>query len=75
VIDTFSMTVLATLPVGRYPDAIAVESRSGCVYVGNALSNDVSIVACDGALSRATVGPPVGGDTELNGSGRRIGLA
>jgi YVTN family beta-propeller protein len=49
VLDMTSGDVLDTLSVGRLPHALAVESRSGCVYVANALSNSVSVIACDGA--------------------------
>jgi DNA-binding beta-propeller fold protein YncE len=55
VLDAASLEVLATMPVGRLPHALVIEPRSGCVFVANAASNSVSVIACEAASQSAAV--------------------
>lgn len=44
VIDTSSNTVIATIPVGGFPDAVAITSDGSRAYVANGLDNTVSVI-------------------------------
>jgi YVTN family beta-propeller protein len=55
VIDGDALAVTATVPVGRYPEAVAI--RGGFAYVANWFSDDVSVI--DLATLRETRRIPV----------------
>ena len=73
VIDTLSNVVLATIPVGDFPNGIAVNSAGTRVYVANSSSNTVSVIDTGNNTVIATV--PVGSfpeDVVVNASGSRV---
>ena len=55
VVDADSLAVTATIPVGRYPEGVAI--RDGFAYVANWFSDDVSVI--DLATLRETRRLPV----------------
>jgi YVTN family beta-propeller protein len=58
VIDTATNTVVATVPVGRGPQGVAVNPAGSLVYVTNNGSNTISII--DTATNEVTATVPVG---------------
>jgi YVTN family beta-propeller protein len=58
VIAAATNTLSATIPVGSYPDGIAVSPDGSEVYVANAMANSVSVI--DTATSTVTATIPVG---------------
>ncbi|HYL73573.1 MAG TPA: hypothetical protein VEU96_05180 [Bryobacteraceae bacterium] len=48
VVDTSTFNVVANIPVGNFPHAVAVTSTGRHVYVTNALSNSISIIDASG---------------------------
>src|SRR5205809_261187 len=59
VIDTASNTVTATVPVGTFPNGVAVAPDGAHVYVANVLDGTVSVIDTGSNAVTATV--PVGG--------------
>jgi len=59
VIDAATGTVTATVAVGSYPAAVAVDPATGTVYVAN--ENDASVSVIDTATKTVTATIPVGG--------------
>ena len=55
VIDTATNTVIATVPVGTTPYAVAVSPDGAQVYVANSGSNDVSVISTATNMVTATV--------------------
>ena len=45
-----NVTVPATLGVGSQPQGMAVNSKNGCTYVANQLSNNVTVIGSDGQV-------------------------
>jgi YVTN family beta-propeller protein len=60
VIDTATRAV-TPVTVGMYPRGVAVNRDGSRVYVANALSHDVSVIAIDTGTGTITVLPPVTG--------------
>src|SRR5438552_1027816 len=63
VIDTASNTVMATVPVGNFPNGVAVTPDGAHVYVANVGDGTVSVIdtASNGVIATVTVGGgPVG---------------
>jgi YVTN family beta-propeller protein len=58
VIDTANNTVIATIPVGTFPQGVAVSPDGRKVYVANESSNYVSVI--DTAKNKVTATIPVG---------------
>src|SRR5437762_1855554 len=58
VIDTASNTVMATVPVGNFPNGVAVTPDGAHVYVANVVDGTVSVIETAGNTVTATV--PVG---------------
>ncbi|MBV9651048.1 MAG: hypothetical protein JO296_13015 [Pseudonocardiales bacterium] len=58
VINEATNTVTATIPVGRYPFGIAVDSSSRTAYPPSAYDNTMSVI--DGATNSVTGTIPVG---------------
>ena len=58
VIDTASNTVTATVPVGTFPNGVAVTPDGAHVYVANVLDGTVSVI--DTASNTVTATVPVG---------------
>lgn len=58
VIDTASNTIVATVPVGRAPVAVAITPNRAFLYVANASDNKVSVV--DTATNTVVAAVPVG---------------
>jgi YVTN family beta-propeller protein len=58
VIDTASNTVTATVPVGNFPNGVAVTPDGARVYVANIFGNSVSVIdtASNAATATVTVG-------------------
>ena len=55
VIDTFSNTVTATIPVGSAPVGVAITPNGNFAYVTNFNSNTVSVIATSTNAVTATV--------------------
>src|ERR1700730_6312957 len=71
VIDTATNTVIATIPVGSDPYAVAVSPDGSKVYVANVLSNNVSVIATatNTVIATVTVGlQPAGVAVSPDGS-------
>src|SRR5947207_164168 len=58
VIDTASKTVMATVPVGNFPNGVALTPDGAHVYVANVVDGTVSVIETAGNTVTATV--PVG---------------
>ncbi|MFE6747106.1 IPT/TIG domain-containing protein [Kitasatospora purpeofusca] len=58
VVDTATGTVTATVPVGRFPEGVAVSPDASRVYVANNGDNNVSVI--DTATNTVTATVPVG---------------
>ena len=58
VIDGGTNTVVATVPVGTWPDGVAVNPTTNRIYVANCDSNNVSVI--DGATNTVVATVPVG---------------
>src|SRR6266480_4783027 len=58
VIDTASNTVMATVPVGNFPNGVALTPDGAHVYVANVVDGTVSVIETAGNTVTATV--PVG---------------
>src|SRR5262249_2784601 len=70
-IGTFSDTLLASVPVGKKPFGVAVDSASGRVYVSNAASDTVSVIDETTCTLSATVPvhrAPFGVGLDLDGT-------
>ena len=59
VVDVNSKTIVATVPVGTEPEALAVNTATNHIIVPNGGSDDVSII--DGATNSVIATLPVGG--------------
>jgi YVTN family beta-propeller protein/probable HAF family extracellular repeat protein len=59
-----SNSILATIPVGTDPQGVAITPDGAYVYVGNAQSNNVSVIATAGNTVVATV--PVGNQNSVS---------
>ncbi len=58
VINTTTNSVVATIPVGDGPESVSVNSDGSRVYVGNGVSNSISVIDASNTVD-ATI--PVGG--------------
>ena len=58
VIDTATNTVVATIPVGPFPEAVAITPDGTRAYVADASSNGVSVI--DTTTNTVVAGIPVG---------------
>jgi YVTN family beta-propeller protein len=58
VIDTATYSVVATVPVGQYPAAVAIAPNGAFAYVANFNSNSVSVI--DTTTNTVTATVPVG---------------
>ncbi|MFJ4792546.1 IPT/TIG domain-containing protein [Kitasatospora purpeofusca] len=73
VVDTASGTVTATIPVGRFPEGVAVSPDASRVYVVNDGDNNVSVI--DTATNTVTATVPVGaipGPVAVSPDGSRL---
>lgn len=70
VIDLATNTVIATVPVGEYPQGVAINPAGTAVYVANSDSNDVTVI--DTATFKTTTIPggacPVGAAMHPDGT-------
>src|SRR5450755_713016 len=58
VVDDSTNLVTATVPVGKSPDGVAVDTSANVIYVSNRLDNTVSII--DGTTNTVTATVPAG---------------
>jgi len=75
VIDLATNTVVATVPVGEYPQGVAVNPAGTAVYVANSDSNEVTVID---TATHATTTIPVGDNPvgiAVHPNGRRIYVA
>ena len=75
VIDLATNTVVDTVPVGEYPQGVAVNPAGTAVYVANSDSNEVTVID---TATRATTTIPVGDNPvgiTVHPNGRRIYVA
>ena len=68
MIDTATNTVVATVPVGGTPYAVAVSPDGSLAYVTNAASATVSVIATS---TNTVIGDPI----PLGGSDTNLGVA
>ena len=58
VLDESTSLITATVPVGRYPDGVAVDTSANVIYVSNRSDNTVSVI--DGATKTVIATVPAG---------------